>query len=53
MEGFCRLPIRCSADMFHKIEFFSKRTKDLWKILNPMSLIGSPTYSETETQCKI
>jgi len=53
MEGFHGLPIRCSVDAFYKIENFSKRTKGLRKILNPMSLLGSPTDSEIKIKCKI
>ena len=49
MEGFCGLPIWCSADAFHKIENFVKKTKGFKKILNPESLIGPPIDSETKT----
>jgi hypothetical protein len=48
IKGFHRLSIRCSAEVFEKSRNLEKRVKHLSGLLNPESLNGSPTDSETD-----
>jgi hypothetical protein len=48
MNGFCRLSIRCSADMFEKSRNLGKKEKHLGRILNPGRVNGSPKDSKID-----
>jgi hypothetical protein len=48
MNGFRRLSIRCSADVFEKSRNLGKKEKHLSGLLNPGRVNGSPRDSEID-----
>jgi len=50
MNGFCRLSIRCSVDVFEKSRNFGEKEKHLFGLLNPWRVKGSPRDLEIDTK---
>jgi hypothetical protein len=48
MNGFHRISIRCSADVFEKKRNLRKKEKHLSGLLNPGTVNGSPRDSEID-----